>query len=119
MTLEETRATIKAEFMDRYDQWMKDRIELNDHDYGWKYGWQKTEKLMGLKDSLTAVVMFQQYIYPMRNADKLEKELGIDRKDIWRPASEKWLSEKQAKWNTFYYISQRVAKEIWKEAKGK
>ena len=119
MTCNEAKDAIKKEFMSRYERWMLDRIELNDNDYGWKYGWQKSEKLMSLKDNLTAVAMFQKYIYPMRKVETLEKEIGVERKAIFELAREGWMSAVQRKWAMYYFVSQQRAKEIWKEAKGK
>lgn len=115
--MDEAREKIKAEFMARYNEWFADRINLSDHDYGWKYGWQKNEKLMSLKDNLTAVAMFQKYIYPVRDWEKMEKELGVSRQIIWALSREGFLSEQQRKWKTAYFISQKTAKEIWKEAR--
>lgn len=111
----EAKELIKKDFMDRYNTWMQDRFDLNDHDYGWKYGWQKSEKLMSLKDNLTAVAMFQKYIYPVRRDEKFASEVGIAKEVVWELSHEKWLSSVQKKWELRYYINQKTAKEIWKE----
>lgn len=115
MKVPEAKEIIKKDFMDRYNTWMQDRFELNDHDYGWKYGWQKSEKLMSLKDNLTAVAMFQKYIYPVRRVEKFAREVGIEKEVVWELSTEKWLSSVQKKWELYYFISQKTAKEIWKE----
>lgn len=120
----DTKTRIKQEFMDRYAQWLSDRFDLNDHDYGWKYGWQKSEKLLNLKDNLQAVIFFQKYIFSGRYLPAWEKE-GYDRKEIWRLSREGFLSNKEySDWEaratgrtSFYYISQNTAKMIYKEMK--
>lgn len=122
MTTKEAKEKIKAHFMEVYYEWMQDRVDLNDHDYGWKYGFQKSEKLMALKDNLTAVTYCQKYINSCYwDVDRWEK-FGINRQIVWELAREGWLSE-QMYWKrgkkTVYYLSQQKAKEIWKEAKGK
>lgn len=121
--ISKAKEIIKKNFIDCYYEWMKDRTELNDHDYGMKYGWQKSDKLMNLKDNLTAVTFYQKYINSFYwDSNQWEKKFGIDRKIIWQLTIEKWLSE-QMFWkhgkSTVYYINQQRAKEIWKEAKGK
>lgn len=126
MTKEEARAEIQREFMERYDQWMVDRFELDDHDYGWKYGWTKSEKLMTLKDSIKAVTMFQKYIFSGRYLPKWEAK-GFERRVLWDLVKDGWLSEDVA-WSSqairegkenWIYISQRTAKEIWRAVRGK
>ena len=120
MTIAEAKKAIKKEFMERYEQWMKDRFELNDHDYGWKYGWQKSEKLMSLKDNLTAVTFFQKYIFSGKTQEGWEKS-GVIRQAVWGLASEGWLSREDGHYKrpTYYFVNQQRAKEIWKEARGK
>lgn len=117
MTTSEAKEIIKKEFMDRYYTWMQDRFNLNDHDYGWKYGWCKSEKMLALKDNLKTVAIFHKYFYPNRRVERIEKELGIDRKIIWELSREKWISDCQHDWKTYYFVSQARAKEIWKESK--
>lgn len=114
------RMAIKKEFMERYEIWMKDRNGLDDREYGKKYGWQKSERLMSLKDNLTAVTFFQKYIFSGKTEGGWQKG-GIEPKEIWALAQEGWLSREDGHYKnpTFYYISQQRAKEIWKEYKGK
>lgn len=111
--------TIKAEFMARYEEWLNDLRNLNDHDFGWKYGWQRSERTRNLKDNLTAVAIFQQYFYPMRTYEKLEKDVNVPRQIIWALARDGWISESTRDRKAYYFISQKRAKEIWKEAKGR
>lgn len=118
MKHEEAKALIIKEVMERYEIWMKDRFELDDMAYGKKYGWQKSEKLMSLKDNLTAVTFFQKYIF----CGKTEagwKESGIEPRTIWSLAAEGWLSRNDGHYKrpTYYYLSQKMMKEIWKEEK--
>lgn len=115
MNNEEAKAKIMSEFMDRYYQWMEDRFDLDDNDYGRKYGWQKSEKLMKLKDNLTAVTMFQKYIFSGKTESGWNKS-GIDSRTVWSLACEGWLSRSEGHYRrpTFYYISQQRAKEIYK-----
>ena len=106
---------IKAEFIRRYYEWLDDEKNLSDHDYGWKYGWKKGDQPH--KDNQKSVVVFQSYMFSAyRLADEWEKA-GFNRRDIWQLASEGFLSERMHKWKTYYYISQRTAKEIYKEHK--
>lgn len=112
-------STIKAEFMKRYEEWLKDLADLDDHDFGWKYGWQRSERTRSLKDNLTAVGVFQQYFYPTRTYERIEKDIGIPRQIIWAIARDGWISEITRDRKALYFVSQKRAKEIWREAKGK
>ena len=119
MTAAEAKERIKEEFIRRYYEWLDDEQNLSDHDYGWKYGWLKCETLH--KDNQKSVLAFQKYIFSAyRSAVAWEKE-GYTRQDIWQLAREGFLSEQERKeygvWRTYYFISQRIAKEIYKEAK--
>ena len=118
MTAVEAKEVIKEEFMERYKEWLKDIAELNDHDFGWKYGWQKSERTrLALKDNLNGVVQFQKYFYPIRKAESF-KALGIEKEVIWELVKEGWLSEKIGYWKnpSRYFVRQEIAKQIWKEA---
>lgn len=118
MTKEEAKARIKEEFMTRYQAWLNDRFELDDLAYGRKYGWQKTEKLLALKDNLSAVVIFQKYIFSGMTQEGWEKA-GVVRQAVWGLRSDGWLSAEEGRYRrpTYYYLTQQRAKEIWKEAK--
>lgn len=121
MTTEEARDTIKMAFMERYEQWMKDRFELDEMTYGRKYGWQKSERLMGLKDNLTAVAFFQKYIFSGKTEEGWKAE-GVEPRALWALAgTEGWISRQEGHYKrpTYYCITQQRAKEIWKEYKGK
>jgi len=115
MTKAEAKKMIMDEFMATYDQWLIDRYELSDHDYGWKYGWVKSEKLLTLKDNLSAVTMFQKYIFDAgRNMPHWEKA-GYESRAIWELYCDGFLSYRQNKWDGTYFISQKTAKLIYKE----
>lgn len=117
MTAAEAKVKISEEFMNKFYEWLEDEKNLSDHDFGWKYGWCKPKKLH--KDNLKAVTAFQTYIFcSYRNNEQWEKA-GYERRVIWELCHESFLSEKMEKWHTYYYISQRTAKQIYKEYKGK
>ena len=119
MTIQDAKEAIKKEFIERYNQWLSDRTELSDQEYGKKYGWQKSERLMSLKDNLTAVAFFQKYIFCGKTVDGWERS-GIDKKAIWALAGQDgWLSVNEGHYRrpTYYYITQQRAKEIWKGEK--
>lgn len=124
MTAEQARAVelgkevIKKEFMSRYELWFKERTELDDNEYSRKYGWQKSERLMSLKDNLTAVAFFQKYIFSGATQQRWE-QLGVNRIAVWALAAEGWFSRQEGNHRrpTWYYLSQQRAKEIWKEAR--
>lgn len=118
MTTAEAKGIIKQDFMKRYEEWLTDLREMNDHDFGWKYGWCRTGKIKEAKDNLNGVATFQKYFDKMRTFMEF-KAIGIDRETASALAREKWLSEAREKWEVYYFVSQRVAKEIWKEAKSK
>lgn len=118
MTKEEARQAIKAEFMSQYEAWLKDATDMEEREYARKYGWYRTEQYAGLKDSVKAVTLFQKYIHRSRTMKEMEKAFG-DWKAIRELYIEGWLSVVQKKWVNYYFISQRTAKEIWKEARGK
>ena len=124
MTAAEAKERICREFLDTYREWFSDRLDLTDMEYGRKYGWQKSERLMSLKDNLQAVTFFQQYIFTGRWLPAWEKA-GYDRRVIWELSNEGFLSYKYySNWQArhtgrtdFYYLSQKTAKEIYKAAK--
>ena len=117
MTSAEAKDKIVKEFIDRYHRWLSDRTELSDHDYGWKYGYLKSERLLSLKDNQQAVIYFQKYIFcAYRTDDAWEKE-GYDRRAIWQLHRDGFLSEDLSMRKVYRYISQATAKKIYKEYK--
>ena len=119
MTAAEAREKICEEFMAIYAEWFEDRCKLSDHDYGQKYGWGKSEKLMNLKDNLTAVAFFHKYIFSAFRSTARWEEVGYEKQAIWQLNREGFLSYTQEKWKSFYYISQATAKKIYRERKMK
>ena len=123
MTTNESKEMICKEFMDKYREWLSDYADLNDHDYGWKYGWQKNPNIQH-KDNLKAVTYFQKYIFSGRWLPDWVK-VGYDKSAIWELHNEGFLSysywsnwQARATGHTdFYYLSQKSAREIWKANK--
>ena len=124
MNKEEAIQRIKEDFMNRYYTWMKDYEEMPEKDYARKYGWYKGEA--GKKDNLKNVASFQKYIFQGRYIGGWVKE-GYSREIIWELHRDGFLSydyctSYQARVTgraDFYYISQKTAKEIYKEYKQK
>lgn len=118
----DAKQMIKKEFMDRYYQWLEDYKSLPDDDYGWKYGWQKNHNKPIMKDNQQSVVIFQKYIFSGRWMPDWVKA-GYNSSDLWKLRDDGFLSA-QYYWGSgrrngdWVYISQRVAKEIYKEFKG-
>ena len=114
---EEAKAKISEEFINRFYEWLDDEKNLPDYEYGKKYGWSKSKELH--KDNLKAVEAFQKYIFcAFWMVDRWES-FGYDRHVIWELTNDKFLSEQIRKWKTYYYISQRIAKQIYREHKAK
>lgn len=125
MTATETMERIKREYMDAYNEWLNDRFDLSDMEYGKKYGWRKSERLMNLKDGIAAIKFFQAYIFTGRYLPAWEK-LGYESKEIWELHRIGFLSYKMySNWDArasgrtdFYFLSQKTAVQIYKETKG-
>ena len=124
MTVKEAKEMIKAEFIKRFYEWLDDEKNLDPKDYGWKYGWQKSEVLH--KDNLKSVLTFQKYMFSGRWLPEWVKE-GYDHKTIWALHHEGFLSltehnnwmARQTGKTDFYFISQKTAREIYKESKAR
>ncbi len=116
MTVTETKMMIKAEFIKTYYEWLKDLKEMSDKDYGFKYGWAKSQK--EFKDNQQTMLTFTKYIFNAFRTDKQWEEAGYEKQIIWQLTREGFLSETSRKWKTFRYISQATAKQIYKEMKG-
>lgn len=124
MTTAEAKEMIKAEFIKRFYEWLDDEKNLAPYDYGRKYGWQKGEILH--KDNMKSVLTFQKYMFSGRWLPGWVKE-GYDRKIIWALHHEgflsfaehyDWMSRQTGK-TDFYFISQKTAREIYKEYKAR
>ena len=103
-----------------YEVWMDDRTFLDDEEYAAKYGWLKSERLMKLKDNLTAVVFFQTYIFSGATEAGWGR-LGVDKMAVWSLARDGWLSRREGNHRrpTFYFLTQARMKEIWRAERGK
>lgn len=121
MTTAEARERIKKEFMDGFYEWLKDEAEMPDMEYGRKYGYGKGENPH--KDDLKGLQVYTKYFGFSGYGRKLE-DAGYDMKAIWELKNEGFLSytfysnwqARQRKMQDWFYISQRTAKEIYKEA---
>lgn len=120
---EQAKANIKQEFMQRYAEWLNDVNNLTDTEFGKKWGMGRTE-LTPRKDNMKAVECFQRY-WGISRYPYEWKNAGYDMKDIWAlhragflSLQEFWGSRaRQMGQSEAYYISQRAAKEIYREAK--
>lgn len=121
--VEEARAKIAAEFMSKYREWFDDYHSMQEREYANKYGYGRNPELE-VKDNLKAVTMFQKYIFAGRWLPEWEKA-GYSKYVLWDLIHAGFLSEQEySNWNAratgrtnFYYISQRMAKEIYKASK--
>ena len=120
MTATEAKARIKREFVEGFLEWVSDYDALTNHEYGKKYGWQKSEKKPTL--TIKSLMAYQKYIFSGRWLPAWEKQ-GFDRKVLWELYETGFLSyQYYSNWNArasgrtdFFYLSQQTAREIWKE----
>lgn len=113
--IEETKAKVSEEFVRRFYEWLKDEAEMSDSDYGRKYGYSKPKEPH--KDNVKAVMVFQKYMFcACRNLCEWEDK-GYNGDAIYELRKQGFLSEQLSKWKTYYYISQKTAKQIYKEYK--
>ena len=122
------RGKITAEFIDRYYEFLNDVPNGNTRDFGWKYGIMLTDEGIKnhTKDTMKNFLWYQQKIFAGRWLPKWI-EAGYTKQVIWALHNEGFLSYQmysnhmaRASGRTdWYYISQRIAKEIYKEHKQK
>lgn len=117
---------ISKEFIGRYNEFMNDLPNGDTVEFGRKYGVRLTAE--GIqehsKDCLKNIAWFQKWIFSGRWLPAWEKE-GFNRYQIWALNKQGFLSyQEYSNWNAratgktdFYYISQKTAKEIYKESK--
>lgn len=117
MTPAEAKATITAEFIRRYDEWFDDIANLPDYEYGKKYGWKKTDKVLAFKKNQASYIYFQSYIYCGYAEWTFWLRKGYDRDTLNALLEEKFLSSVQKKWVDYLFISQATAKQIYKGRK--
>ena len=129
MTLEEAKKKISEEFMQRYYQFINDLTEMENLDFGRKYGfWIPDEfKDKHLKDNQSNIIYFQKNVFSGRWLPIWEKE-GFNWSEHLLPMiREGFLSQQQysnymarATGKTcFIFISQKTAKDIYKQFKSK
>lgn len=129
MTKQEAREKISAEFISRYDEFRSDAkasgTEWNV--FGKKYGIYFSSQEVAnsrSKDTLKNLNWFQQNIFNGHWIQDWEKA-GFDRRVIYQLHQDGFLSYNYwSNWHAratghtdFYYISQKVAKEIYNEHK--
>lgn len=115
MTTEEAKVRIKEEFMSRYEEWFSDLHTLNDHDFGWKYGLIPKDRA-SWKDNLKAVTSFQRNFFDAGRTLEEWKKKGFDRDLIMQLCREGFLGQRTLqKWVLCFMITQKTAKEIYKE----
>ena len=122
MTTAEAKEAIKKEFMDGFYEWLKDEAELPEEEYGRKYGWGKGT--IQHEDNFNSVKVYMEYVFAGRYLPGWERA-GYSRECIWELhhegfLSHKWFQSYQARIrgkSDFFYISQKVARAIYKERK--
>ena len=126
MTTEEARVKIEQEFINKFYEFISDanEKEINDRDFGWKYGYVLTEttKKKFSKDTQSNLMWFQSHIFCGKYLQQW-KEDGINPIELHRIGflSYDYCSSHKARMlrkTDFYYISQATAKEIYKAHKG-
>ena len=114
---------IKAEFMSRYREWLEDVNTLSDMEFGRKWGMGRTERTPR-KDNMKAVECFQRY-WGISRFETGWKDAGYQMNEIWQLHRDGFLS-KQEFWGSrarqmgqsvCYFVSQKVAKDIYRESK--
>lgn len=122
MTAQEARKDICKEFISGYLEWLTDEKEMNDSDYSVKYGWGKAPEAH--KECFASVKVYMEYFFCGRYLPGWEKA-GYTREAIYALNHEGFLSYKfYGNWDArmrgkteWYYISQRVARNIYNEYK--
>lgn len=121
MTTTEAKKMISEEFLKLYREWLEDYENMGEREYGKKYGWGRNPEIE-VKDGLKAVVMFQKYVFSGRYIQGW-KDAGYDSRVIWELKKDGFLSyQYYSNWEArmrgrqdFLYISQKTAKQIYKE----
>ena len=119
---------ISEEFMNRYWEFLGDVKNGQTKEFGRKYGILLTEAGIEAhsKDTAQNVAWFQQNIFSGRWLPEWEA-VGYSRNVIWQLSLDGFLSDKEySNWTarhtgktSWFYISQKRAREIYKKAKGK
>ena len=122
MTTAETKEMIKKELMEGFCEWLRDEREMPDDEYGRKYGWGKAPEPH--EDSFKALTVYMDYFFGGRFLPGWIKA-GYDRETIWALKEEGFLAYKSyTNWDArmrgqtdWFYITRKVAREIYKESK--
>lgn len=124
--IEQAKARITEEFISRYYEFLEDVPNGGSKEFGWKYGILLTEE--GIrnhsKDTMKNLIWFQQNIFTGRWLPMWVKE-GYTKNVIWDLNNEGFLSyqvysngmARASNRTDWYYIPQRIAKEIYREHK--
>ena len=122
MTAAEAKIKLTKEWIDGYYEWLQDYKDMPEQEYAQKYGWLKRKDLPERKDNWESVKVYLEYIFNGRYIQYWERA-GYDRRSIWSLYEEGFLSYKlYSNWNArasgrteWFYISQRTARQIYKE----
>ena len=122
MTTIEAKEKISRELIDSFREYLKDWDEMPDSEFGKKYGWGKGSSRP--QYSFETLKGFMDDIFGGRWLPDWVSE-GYPREVIWELHHDKWLSlqeysnyrARMTGRTSFYYISQRTAREIWKQYK--
>ena len=120
MTTMEAKERISLELMDSFREWLRDWDEMEKYEFMRKYYYGKGQNKP--KYNFEWLKHFMNYEFCGRWLPAWEK-VGYPREIIWDLNREGWLSYKAySNWNaratgrtSWYFISQRTAREIWKQ----
>lgn len=126
--VEDAKQKIADEFISKYYEFLADVPNGESNDFGWKYGFKFTDegKADHSKDTIKNLCWFQSRVFSGRFIPEWEKA-GYSKYTIWELSNQGFLSwQEYSNWQaratgrtSFYYISQKTAKEIYKARKGK
>jgi hypothetical protein len=124
MEIKEAKLKIATEFITKYREWLSDynNPDMSDHDFGWKYGWRRSEK--AAKDLQKSMLWFHGHIFSGKYLNQWKAD-GIDLETLKELNRQGFLSYDCCTSNRarmlgkvdFWYINQNTAKAIYKEYK--
>ena len=122
MTTAEAREAIKKELIEGFREWLRDEAEMPDDEYSRKYGWGKGKELH--KDNFESLKVYMEYFFAGRYLPGWVRA-GYSKEIIYELHQEgflsyKWYQSYQARIrgkSDWYFISQKVARAIYKESK--
>ena len=123
MTKEEAKERIGQELISGFREWLADRDNLTEDEYGRKYGWGKGENKQS--DSLKSLKVYMEYFFTGRYLPGWIRQ-GYTSEVIWELYHEGFLSYTlYSSYNArmrgktdWFYIPQRTAREIYKASRG-